>query len=145
MMGSHSSRHLSAGQKAAKKIIKRVTEEGHVLVTTYSGLQSYADALVDVEWGCAILDEGHKIRNPDAGITFSCKELRTPHRIILSGTPMQNSLVDLWSLFDFVFPMRLGNLVTFKNQFEIPIRQGGYASASNLQVQTAAKLSLIHI
>ncbi|KAJ5788374.1 hypothetical protein N7457_003364 [Penicillium paradoxum] len=139
MMDSRSSRHLSAGQKAAKKIIKRVTEEGHVLVTTYSGLQSYADALVDVEWSCAILDEGHKIRNPDAGITFSCKELRTPHRIILSGTPMQNSLVDLWSLFDFVFPMRLGNLVTFKNQFEIPIRQGGYASASNLQVQTAAK------
>ncbi|KAJ5348347.1 uncharacterized protein MYU51_015153 [Penicillium brevicompactum] len=139
MMGSYGSRHLSAGQKAAQKIIKRVVEEGHILVTTYSGLQSYADALVDVDWDCAILDEGHKIRNPDAGITFSCKELRTPHRIILSGTPMQNSLVDLWSLFDFVFPMRLGNLVTFKNQFENPIRQGGYASASNLQVQTAAK------
>lgn len=139
LVGGYSSRHLSAGQKAANKIIKRVTEEGHILVTTYSGLQSYADALVDVDWDCAILDEGHKIRNPDAGITFSCKELRTPHRIILSGTPMQNSLVDLWSLFDFVFPMRLGNLVTFKNQFENPIRQGGYASASNLQVQTAAK------
>lgn len=139
IMGTYHSRHLTAGQKAAKKIIKRVEEEGHVLVTTYSGLQSYADVLTDVEWGCAILDEGHKIRNPDAGITFSCKELRTPHRIILSGTPMQNSLIDLWSLFDFVFPMRLGNLVNFKNQFEIPIRQGGYASASNLQVQTAAK------
>ncbi|KAJ5579978.1 Helicase C-terminal, partial [Penicillium hispanicum] len=138
-MGSYNSRHLSAGQQAANKIIRRVVEEGHVLVTTYSGLQSYADALVDVEWGCAILDEGHKIRNPDAGITFSCKELRTPHRIILSGTPIQNSLIDLWSLFDFVFPLRLGNLVNFKNQFEIPIRQGGYASASNLQVQTAAK------
>ncbi|KAJ5175327.1 DNA repair protein rhp26 [Penicillium canariense] len=139
MVGSSHSRHLSAGQKAAKKIIRRVKEEGHVLVTTYSGLQSYADALVDVEWGCAVLDEGHKIRNPDAGITFSCKELRTAHRIILSGTPMQNSLIDLWSLFDFVFPMRLGTLVTFKNQFEIPIRQGGYASATNLQVQTAAQ------
>jgi DNA excision repair protein ERCC-6 len=139
LVGYHGSGHLSAGQKAARRIINRVTQEGHILVTTYSGLQSYADALVDVDWACAILDEGHKIRNPDAGITFSCKELRTPHRIILSGTPMQNSLVDLWSLFDFVFPMRLGNLVTFKNQFENPIRQGGYASASNLQVQTAAK------
>lgn len=139
IMGSYHSRHLTAGQKAAKRIIKRVEEEGHVLVTTYSGLQSYADELTDVEWGSAILDEGHKIRNPDAGITITCKELRTPHRIILSGTPMQNSLIDLWSLFDFVFPMRLGNLVNFKNQFEIPIRQGGYASASNLQVQTAAK------
>ncbi|KAJ5179448.1 DNA repair protein rhp26 [Penicillium capsulatum] len=139
LMGSRSYRHLSAGQKAAKKIIKRVVDQGHILVTTYSGLQSYADFLTDVEWGCAVLDEGHKIRNPDAGITFSCKELRTPHRIILSGTPMQNSLVDLWSLFDFVYPMRLGNLVTFKSQFEVPIRQGGFASASNLQVQTATK------
>ena len=139
MMGSRNSRGLSSGQKAAKKIINRVVQQGHILVTTYSGLQSYADALTDVEWGCAVLDEGHKIRNPDAGITFSCKELRTPHRLILSGTPMQNSLIDLWSLFDFVYPMRLGTLVTFKNQFEIPIRQGGYASASNLQVQTATK------
>lgn len=139
LMGTSGGRRLTEGQKAARKIIDRVSREGHVLVTTYSGLQSYADALVDVEWSCAILDEGHKIRNPDAGITFSCKELRTPHRIILSGTPMQNSLVDLWSLFDFVFPMRLGNLVNFKNSFEIPIRQGGYASATNLQVQTAAK------
>ncbi|OQE22325.1 hypothetical protein PENSTE_c010G02402 [Penicillium steckii] len=139
LMGSYGGQRMTVGQKAAKKIIDRVNTEGHVLVTTYSGLQSYADALVDVEWSCAILDEGHKIRNPDAGITFSCKELRTPHRIILSGTPMQNSLVDLWSLFDFVFPMRLGNLVSFKNSFEIPIRQGGYASATNLQVQTAAK------
>ncbi|KAJ5247698.1 Helicase C-terminal [Penicillium chermesinum] len=139
MMSGRTPRFTSAGQKAAKQIIKRVVEGGHVLVTTYSGLQSYSDALVDVEWGCAILDEGHKIRNPDAAITFSCKELRTPHRIILSGTPIQNSLVDLWSLFDFVFPMRLGNLITFKTQFEIPIRQGGYAAASNLQVQTAAR------
>jgi DNA excision repair protein ERCC-6 len=139
LMGTYGDKRLTQGQKAAKKIIDRVNRDGHVLVTTYSGLQSYADALVDVEWSCAILDEGHKIRNPDAGITFSCKELRTPHRIILSGTPMQNSLVDLWSLFDFVFPMRLGNLVNFKNSFEIPIRQGGYASATNLQVQTAAK------
>lgn len=52
---------------------------------------------------------------------------------------MQNNLVELWSLFDFVFPMRLGTLVNFRNQFEFPIRQGGYANASNLQVQTAMK------
>ena len=52
---------------------------------------------------------------------------------------MQNNLVELWSLFDFIFPMRLGNLVDFKNQFEIPIRIGGYANASNLHIQTATK------
>ncbi|EEQ92014.1 hypothetical protein RJZ56_003565 [Blastomyces dermatitidis] len=132
-------RGLTKEQKAAKRILKRVLEEGHVLVTTYSGLQTYCSLLIPVDWGCAILDEGHKIRNPDTAITIHCKELRTAHRLILSGTPMQNSLTELWSLFDFVFPMRLGTLVNFRNQFEFPIRQGGYANASNLQVQTAAK------
>lgn len=130
---------LNSSQKAARKVTKRVAEEGHVLVTTYAGLQTYAPLLIPMEWGSVILDEGHKIRNPDTSITFHCKELRTPHRIILSGTPMQNNLTELWSLFDFVFPMRLGTLVNFRNQFEFPIRQGGYANASNLQVQTAAK------
>ncbi|KAL4799361.1 SNF2 family N-terminal domain-containing protein [Aspergillus venezuelensis] len=139
MSGSYGSGGSSSGLRAARKVVKRVVEEGHVLVTTYSGLQSYASLLIPVEWGGAILDEGHKIRNPNTSITMHAKELRTAHRIILSGTPMQNNLTELWSLFDFIFPMRLGTLVNFRNQFEFPIRQGGYANASNLQVQTAAK------
>ncbi|KAL8849013.1 MAG: hypothetical protein Q9221_005974 [Calogaya cf. arnoldii] len=129
----------SKNQKAAKKIVERVVNEGHVLVTTYTGMQTYADLLIPVDWEYAVLDEGHKIRNPNTAITIYCKELRTANRVILSGTPMQNNLVELWSLFDFVFPMRLGTLVNFRSQFEIPIRQGGYANASNLQVQTAMK------
>ena len=124
---------------AAKRIVDRVVKEGHVLVTTYTGLQNYAELLIPVDWEYAVLDEGHKIRNPNAAITIYCKELRTANRIILSGTPMQNNLVELWSLFDFVFPMRLGTLVNFRQQFDMPIKQGGYANASNLQVQTAMK------
>ena len=130
---------FTKAQKSAKKIVDRVAKEGHILVTTYSGLQTYADLLIPMDWEYAVLDEGHKIRNPNTAITIYCKELRTANRIILSGTPMQNNLVELWSLFDFVFPMRLGTLVNFRNQFEFPIRQGGYANATNLQVQTALK------
>jgi len=137
--GSGQRKPVSKAQKGAKRIVDRVVAEGHVLVTTYSGLQSYAELLIPVEWGYAVLDEGHKIRNPNTAITIYSKELRTAHRVILSGTPMQNNLVELWSLFDFVFPMRLGTLVNFRQQFEIPIKQGGYANASNLQVQTAIK------
>ena len=140
MLPSSSQRKpASKAQKGAKRIVDRVVSEGHVLVTTYSGLQSYAELLIPVDWEYAVLDEGHKIRNPNTTITIYCKELRTANRIILSGTPMQNNLVELWSLFDFVFPMRLGTLVNFRQQFEIPIKQGGYANASNLQVQTAMK------
>lgn len=136
---AHRNQPLTAAQKNARKIVQPVLQHGGVLVTTYSGLQSYAPLLIPVDWSYAILDEGHKIRNPNTAITIYSKELRTPNRLILSGTPMQNNLIELWSLFDFVFPMRLGTLVNFKNQFDIPIRQGGYANASNLQVQTAFK------
>ena len=124
---------------AAKKIVDRVVKHGHVLVTTYAGLQTYSDVLIPVNWEYAVLDEGHKIRNPNTAITIHCKELRTPNRVILSGTPMQNNLVELWSLFDFVFPMRLGTLVNFRQTFEVPIKIGGYANATNLQVLTATK------
>jgi len=130
---------LSKGQKNAKRIVDRVVRDGHVLVTTYSGLQTYAELLIPIDWEYAVLDEGHKIRNPNTAITVYCKEIRTHNRVILSGTPMQNNLTELWSLFDFVFPMRLGTLVNFKSQFEVPIKQGGYANASNLQVETAMK------
>ena len=60
-----------------------------------------------------MLDEGHKIRNPEADITLACKKFATPRRIILSGTPIQNSLTELWSLFDFIYPGRLGTLPVF--------------------------------
>jgi DNA excision repair protein ERCC-6 len=130
---------LTGAGKQAKKILEKVKRDGHVLVTTYSGLQTYSEFLIPTEWECAILDEGHKIRNPNTSITIHSKELRTPNRIILSGTPMQNNLTELWSLFDFVFPMRLGTLVNFRNQFEFPIKRGGYANASNLEFETAVQ------
>ena len=136
---NHQNEPLTASQKQAKRVLRPILEHGGVLITTYSGLQSYAPLLIPIDWDYAVLDEGHKIRNPNTAITIYCKELRTPNRIILSGTPMQNNLIELWSLFDFVFPMRLGTLVNFRTQFEVPIRQGGYANASNLQVQTAFK------
>ncbi|KAI0104160.1 SNF2 family N-terminal domain-containing protein [Nemania sp. FL0031] len=125
--------------KAAKRIIDRVAQHGHILVTTYASVQIYGNILATMDWGYAVLDEGHKIRNPNAAVTIACKELCTPNRVILSGTPIQNNLVELWSLFDFVYPMRLGTLVDFRKQIEIPIKIGGYANASHLQIMTAEK------
>ncbi|KAF9877381.1 DNA repair protein rhp26 [Colletotrichum karsti] len=129
----------SKNRAAARRVVNRVVKHGHVLVTTYAGLQSYNEELLSHSWGYAILDEGHKIRNPNADITVACKHLNTANRLILSGTPIQNNLTELWSLFDFIFPMRLGTLVSFRTQFELPIKQGGYANATNLQVMTAEK------
>ncbi|KAI1265244.1 SNF2 family N-terminal domain-containing protein [Xylariaceae sp. FL1019] len=125
--------------KAAKRVVDRVVKHGHVLVTTYASVQIYGNLLSTIDWGYAVLDEGHKIRNPNAAVTIACKELCTPNRVILSGTPIQNNLVELWSLFDFVYPMRLGTLVDFRKAIEIPIKIGGYANASHLQIMSAEK------
>lgn len=62
-------------------------------------------------------------------VTLLCKQIRTVHRLVLTGTPIQNNLRELWSLFDFVFPGRLGTLPAFEAEFANPIRVGGYANA----------------
>lgn len=70
-------------------------------------------------------------------------QFKTSHRIILSGSPIQNNLRELWSLFDFVYPGKLGTLPVFMEQFAVPITQGGYANASDVQVQIAFKCATV--
>ena len=71
-------------------------------------------------------------------ITLVAKQLATVHRIIMSGSPIQNHLTELWSLFDFVFPGKLGTLPVFRASFALPIQIGGYANASAVQVRCFA-------
>lgn len=119
-------------------LINRVLgSESGLLITTYEQLRILGGKLLDIEWGYAVLDEGHRIRNPNAEVTLVCKQLQTVHRIIMTGAPIQNKLSELWSLFDFVFPGKLGVLPVFEAAFAVPISVGGYANASPLQVSTA--------
>ncbi|KAH6595819.1 hypothetical protein BASA50_005546 [Batrachochytrium salamandrivorans] len=130
-------------QSKTRALINKIVKDGHVLLTTYAAVRIHSKMLLPVKWGYCVLDEGHKIRNPDSEVTISCKRFKSPHRIILSGTPIQNNLMELWSLYDFVFPGRLGTLPVFQTQFSVPISLGGYANASNIQVQTAYKCACI--
>jgi DNA excision repair protein ERCC-6 len=76
-------------------------------------------------------------------VTILAKCFRTPHRLILSGSPIQNNLKELWSLFDFVFPGKLGTMSAFMENFSVPIVQGGYSNATDVQVQTAYKCACV--
>ena len=125
------------------ELLNYITKNGHVIVTTYAAVRIHSALLLKIKWAYCILDEGQKIRNPDSSVTMVCKTFKTPHRILLSGTPIQNNLNELWSLYDFVFPGRLGTLPVFQAQFAIPISLGGYANANNVQVQTAYKCACI--
>ncbi|XP_061857318.1 DNA excision repair protein ERCC-6 [Colius striatus] len=125
------------------KLIHEIASCHGILITSYSYIRLMQDNIQRYDWHYVILDEGHKIRNPNAAVTLACKQFRTPHRIILSGSPMQNNLKELWSLFDFVFPGKLGTLPVFMEQFSIPITMGGYCNASPVQVKTAYKCACV--
>ena len=71
------------------------------------------------------------------------KQLQTVHRIIMTGSPIQNKLAELWSLFDYVFPGKLGTLPVFTTQFALPIQFGGYANASQVQVGLACSCPVL--
>ncbi|XP_051837841.1 DNA excision repair protein ERCC-6 [Antechinus flavipes] len=133
------------GSYANKKVtlIREIARCHGILITSYSYIRLMQDSINNHDWHYVILDEGHKIRNPNAAVTLACKQFRTPHRIILSGSPMQNNLKELWSLFDFVFPGKLGTLPVFMEQFSVPITMGGYSNASPVQVKTAYKCACV--
>eukprot|EP01138_Halocafeteria_seosinensis_P006386 gb/GECG01006528.1/.p1 GENE.gb/GECG01006528.1/~~gb/GECG01006528.1/.p1 ORF type:complete len:1296 (+),score=186.76 gb/GECG01006528.1/:1-3888(+) len=113
------------------------------VVMTYEGFRRNADMLASLPWQYVILDEGHKIRNPATDIATAVKTVPTVHRLILSGAPIQNKLLELWSLFDFVFPGRLGSQEVFEEQFAKPIAAGGWANATRLQASRAYQCAVI--
>lgn len=72
-------------------------------------------------WGAVVLDEGHKIKNPSTKMAKAARAMRPTARLILTGTPIQNNLQELWALFDFAEPGLLGDAKAFKRQFSDPI------------------------
>ncbi|KAG8179917.1 hypothetical protein JTE90_006279 [Oedothorax gibbosus] len=114
-------------------LISMINRACGILVMSYGGLVQHQDRLLAHEWHYIILDEGHKIRNPDAQATIAAKRFRTCHRLLLSGSPIQNHLRELWSLFDFVFPSKLGTLPAFTQHFSVPIVQTAYKCATVLR------------
>ncbi len=84
-----------------------------VVLTTY-GMLLRQKWLLDVEWRLVILDEAQAIKNPSSRQTKTVKQLKADARIALTGTPVENRLSDLWSLFDFLCPGLLGSVARFK-------------------------------
>ena len=92
-----------------------------VVITSYEVVRNDIQALSGFEWLYCILDEGHIIKNPKTKLTKAVKTVRAQHRVILSGTPIQNNVLELWSLFDFLMPGFLGTERSFNERYGKPI------------------------
>ncbi|MEK7815411.1 MAG: DEAD/DEAH box helicase [Pseudomonadota bacterium] len=87
-------------------------ENTDVVLTTY-GMLARQEWLTTVDWGLVVLDEAQAIKNPSARQTRTVKRLKARSRIALTGTPVENRLTDLWSIFDFLCPGLLGSVKEF--------------------------------
>jgi len=85
-----------------------------VWIASYTQLRKHRDQLAAVNFGYAVLDEGQFIKNPDAKVTQTCWEIRAQRRLVLTGTPLENRQLDLWSLFRFLLPGLLGTRAGFE-------------------------------
>ena len=118
------------GTLAQRSVLKRqllhklnsINENPNVaIVTSYEVVRSDLDLFMSYHWNYLVLDEGHAIRNAKTKTTLAIKSLQADHRLILSGTPIQNSVLELWSLFDFLMPGFLGSEKQFNTKYTKPI------------------------
>ncbi len=94
-----------------------VARAPQVLVANYTQLRLHAAAFRTVAWDAVVLDEGQFIKNPGSQVAVSARSLRARHRVVLTGTPIENRLSDLWSLFAFTQPGLLGDQAGFRRQY----------------------------
>jgi len=92
-----------------------------VIITSYDVVRNDVGHLAPIDWHYCILDEGHVIKNDKTKLTKAVKTIKAHHRLILSGTPIQNNVLELWSLFDFLMPGFLGTESSFNERFGKPI------------------------
>jgi superfamily II DNA or RNA helicase len=108
-------------------------EDADVVVTSYALLRRDEELLKEIDWRYVILDEAQQIKNPLSATARAAKRLRSDRRLALSGTPIENRLSEIWSIFDFVSPGLLGPLDKFEDRYSRPIDAGDRGAAQRLR------------
>jgi superfamily II DNA or RNA helicase len=104
-----------------------------VIITSYALARLDAHQLERFRFRTLVLDEAQNAKNPASQIAKVVRGLQADHRLALTGTPVENSLRDLWAIFGFVEPGLLGSEASFRRRFELPIADGDEGAASALR------------
>ncbi|OAA78116.1 hypothetical protein LEL_04939 [Akanthomyces lecanii RCEF 1005] len=126
------------GPPAERKLLKSKLGNTDIVITSYDVCRNDSEVLEKHSWNYVVLDEGHLIKNPKAKISQAVKRLPSNHRLILTGTPIQNNVLELWSLFDFLMPGFLGTERVFLDRFAKPIAASRFSKASSKEQEAGA-------
>jgi superfamily II DNA or RNA helicase len=108
-------------------------EDADVVVTSYALLRRDEEMLKEIDWRYVIVDEAQQIKNPLSATARAAKRIKADRRLALSGTPIENRLSEIWSIFDFVSPQFLGPLEKFEERYSRPIDAGDKNAAARLR------------
>ncbi|MCC5899219.1 MAG: DEAD/DEAH box helicase [Phormidium sp. BM_Day4_Bin.17] len=115
--------HHGGSRVQESKAFKQAAAEVDVLITSYTLVRKDANLFNGVDWQRIVLDEAQNIKNPKTAQTKAILKLKAQHRLALTGTPVENRLLDLWSIFNFLNPGYLGTQNKFRKSFEVPIQR----------------------
>jgi len=105
-------------QREAKTLQRK-----HIILTNYETLRTYQATLCLVDFAVVALDEAQKIKTPGTLVTNVSKALKADFKIAMTGTPVENTLIDLWCIMDFSVPGLLGNAKDFAKEFQNPLKE----------------------
>ncbi|MFS8065356.1 MAG: DEAD/DEAH box helicase, partial [Byssovorax sp.] len=118
---------------ADRKEQAEAVKDAEVVITSYALLRRDEEFLSKLDLTYAILDEAQHIKNPMSATAAAAKRLHAKRRLALTGTPIENRLSEIWSIFDFVSPGLLGPLDRFEQRYSRPIEAGDYKTAQRLR------------
>lgn len=118
---------------AQQRFMQRHEMDHEVLITSYDLLRRDIEDYVDETFQCVILDEAQYVKNHQTLAARAVKTLKARHRFALTGTPVENRLSELWSIFDFLMPGLLGSYERFRERYEQPIVAGDEEIAARLK------------
>ena len=123
------------GTAAERRALR--AERGHeVLVTSYDLLRRDVEDYAAEQLWCVVLDEAQYVKNHQTLAARAVKTLDARHRLALTGTPVENRLSELWSIFDFLMPGLLGSYERFRERYELPIAEGDEYATATLRAAT---------
>eukprot|EP01080_Neovahlkampfia_damariscottae_P009766 gene9766-2093_t len=135
-----------AGAQSTRKQLEKNeirNRDFNVLLTQYEYVTKDKRILKKLPWEYIIIDEGHRIKNKDCKLVLDLKQYKSEHRLLLTGTPLQNDLKELWALLNFLLPTIFDNSSNFETWFNSPFKGMDSETSQKLQMTEEENLLII--